>query len=328
MAMLDLRHFLLPCLLFGLASGLRGETGVEKAARLIKAGNIPEAQALLDRTVQADPRNVEAWYLLGQLHWAARESRQAVDCADRAIQIEPSRADFHVLRGNAQGNLAGKANMFKALGLASDALKSLEKAVQLEPGNRSAVSSLFNYYVKVPAIAGGSLDKARALAERNLVLDPSHGHYLKGLLLQRAKHPGEAQAEYRLALAADPKSALACKALGYVELEMGQLDYALGHFRQLVALDPDHADSYDSLGDGLVAKGRRDEAIDAYRKALTLDPAFVASLQSLGRALEQAGRREEAILHYRQGVQMGAQRGLPMVEAEARKRLQALGVKD
>lgn len=326
--MSEVRTQFLFCFLLGISSSLCGETGLEKAARLIEGRNFQEAQVLLDRAVQTEPQNAEAWFLMGQLQLRTKNPRKAVEFADKAIQIDPGKADYHVLRGNSLGRLAQEANIFRAMGLATDGRGALEKAVQLEPGNRTAVRALFNWYFNVPSIGGGSLDKAKSLAERTQTLDPSRGHYLKGLVLQREKNPGAAQFEYRQALAADPQFSEAHNILGYVELENRQIDLAMDHFRKQVELDPGNANSYDSLGDGWVAKGGLEEAIKAYRKALAIDPLFFASMLHLGKALEKAGRRDEAIQHYRQCAQLGAEEGIPQVVSESKKSLKALGVKE
>jgi tetratricopeptide (TPR) repeat protein len=320
----------LPALLLFLAlsGGLRAETDLEQAARLLNAKKYQEAQALLEKSLQADSRNAEAYYLMGKLQKVTNNPRKALEFADKAIQINPGNANYHVLRGNSLGSLAQQANLFKARGFATDGREALEKAVQMEPGNRNAVGALFGWYLNVPALGGGSTAKAEALAVRTRVLDPAMGHYLKGLVLQKQKDPGPAQAEYRLAIAADPKLADAYNALGYVELQMKQVDSALGNFRKQVELNPDSANSFDSLGDGLMAKGLKDEAIQAYRRALALDSKFLASQRHLGVALEQAGRRDEAIQHYRQCAQQWSQLGVPAAVTECKARLKELGVKE
>lgn len=315
-------HMLLLCLLAGLGLGLRAETELQKADLLIRSRQFEEAEQLLQRALQANRRDAEALALMGELQLASHHPAKTVEYADAAILINPTKADYHVLRGNGFGNQAQQRMTLFALPLASAALKSFEKAVQLEPRNRGAVAALFNYYFRVPGIAGGSQKKALALAEQTILLDPSRGHYLKGLILEKQNDLGAAQAEYRLSLAADPSYSVACLHLGYVELGMKQVDFALEHFQRLVEIDPNNANSYDSLGDAWLAKGRLEEAIHAYRKALTLDPDFLASLDHLGKTLEKAGRREEAIQHYRQCVRAALP---PGAVAEARARLKALG---
>jgi tetratricopeptide (TPR) repeat protein len=218
--------------------------------------------------------------------------------------------------------------MFKAMTMVGDIRGAFEKAVQVEPKNREARFALFGFYSNAPSVAGGGSDKALALAEQTLAQDAALGHYFKGLLLQKQKNNGAAQAEYRQSQAADPRFAPTCNALGYIELEQKHVDQALEQFRKQVELEPDNANSYDSLGDGWMAKGRLDEAINAYRKALALNPMFPSSMRSLGTALEQAGRRDEAIQHYRHCAQLGAQNGVAKVVTESKTRLNALGVKE
>lgn len=319
--------FLCGCLLVATCS-LRAETELEQAARLLKAKRYPEAQALLERSLQANPRNAEALYLMGEWHWFQKNPKKASEYAEQAIQLNPNKASYHVLRGATLGNIAQNSNMLKAMTMVGDIRGAFEKAVQLEPANRDAFMSLFNYYANAPAIAGGGLDKAQALTERTIPLDPSRGHYLKGEVQKRRKDLGGAQAEYRQALAADPKFSLVYNVLAYVELEMKQVDMALEHFRKQVELDPDNANSYDSLADGLKAKGQLNEAIEAYRKALTLNPLYISSLRGLGQLLEQTGRRDEAIQHYRSCAQLGTQKAIPKMVTESKERLKALGVKE
>ncbi len=322
------RAWFLCGLLLGSSSGLCAETELEQAARLLKAKRFPEAQAVLDRALQGNARNSEALYLTGELHWAQKNPKKAAEYAEQAIQLNPNKASYHILRGATLGNIAQNANLLKAMTMVGDIRGAFEKAVQLEPANRDAFGALFNYYANAPSIAGGGLDKAQALAERTIPLDPSRGHYLKGQVQQRRKDLGGAQAEYRLAVVADPKFSAAYNVLGYVELEMKQVDMALDHFRKQVELDPDNANSYDSLADGLKGKGQLNEAIEAYRKALTLNPLYVPSLRGLGQLLEQTGRRDEAIQHYRHCAQLGTQKAIPTMVAESKERLKALGVKE
>lgn len=311
-------------LMLAVQAHLWGASDVEKASRLIKERALPEARLLLDQAVKRDPRNAEAWFYLGKLQLATDNPSLATEMADKAIQLDPTNARFHLLRGNALGAQVSKVNVLRQLFVASDCRRSFEKAVQLDPRYREARLQLFKYYLSVPGIAGGSPEKAKAFAEQTLGLDVACGHYMRGLILHR-KDPGAAQAEYRLALAADPTFPDAYNELGYVELGLKQLDMALEHFHQRLALEPASAEGYDSLGDGWMAKGSLGEAIQAYRQALRLNPLLFPSMRSLGKALEQAGRKDEAIQHYRQCSQLGVQKGIPPLVSAAKERLKALG---
>jgi len=325
---LKIRPQLFFCILLGISTGLQAETNLEQAARLIKAKAFQDAQVLLERAIQNDPRNAEAMGMMSGLHLATKNPDKALECAEKAIQIDPARARYYLAKGQALNLRLQHVNVLRKLSVANEMRGAFEKAAQVEPKNREARYALFDFYFKAPGIAGGGLDKAKAFAEQTQALDAPVGHYLKALVFQKQKNPGAVQAECRLAQAADPRYAPAYNLMGYAELEMKQVDLALEHFRKQVDLDPENANSYDSLGDGWMAKGRPEEAIQSYRKALSLNPLFVASQSHLGAALEQAGRREEAIQHYRQCAQLWSQQGNPAAIAACKARLEALGVKD
>ncbi|MBI2398950.1 MAG: tetratricopeptide repeat protein [Xanthomonadales bacterium] len=302
------------------------ETELEKADRLLKAGDPVAAQGVLGQLLKSEPQNAQAHFQLGRTQFRSGKNEEAVASVDKAIALQPAKADFHVLRGNILGNMASNANVFRAMGLAEDGLASLQKAVQLEPGNRDARAALFNWYHNVPRLGGGGADKALALVEETIRIDPGQGHYLKALVHLKQKHYGVAQTEARSAVAADPKLHLAYNILGYAALELKQFDQALADFQKQVELAPEDPNSHDSLGDGFLAKGLLPEAIGAYRKGLEVEPRFWACAGHLGKALERAKRKDEAIAHYRRYVQLGSEVGNEAVVSMAQDALERLGV--
>lgn len=312
--------------LMAVCTALWAQTDLEDAAKAIKARNFPNAQTVLEKTLKASPNNAEALALMAELHLATRASEKAAEFADRAIALDPGKARYHLLRGHALGMRATQVNFMRAMTMAGDVRGAYEKAVELEPRNRAARSGLFGFYLAAPSVAGGGLDKAQAFAEQTAALDAAAGHLMKAQVLQKQKKPTEAFAELKLAAAADPRLPSVHNSLGYLALELKQVDAALAYFQKQVELEPDNANSYDSLADGWMAKGKPEEAAAAYRKALTLNPAYPSSLRGLGKALEQAGRTQEAIAHYRHCVQVGTQHALPSVVADSKARLEALGV--
>ncbi len=62
-----------------------------------------------------------------------------------------------------------------------------ERAVQLDPENVQAMSDLGEYYVAAPALVGGGLDKAQALAARMQPKFPAQSHRLLALSPRRKK---------------------------------------------------------------------------------------------------------------------------------------------
>lgn len=274
-------------------------SGMEEANRLFKAHKHLAALECLDRILKANPQDPEALILAGELQLRLGNPSRAQAHADSALNLRPRSAAAHLLRGNSVGAQIAQAGVLRRMAMASEVRIHYEQAVLLDPRSRDARQALFAYYLRAPSIAGGGLEKAKAFAEQTLGIDAALGETFTGKLLQQKKDLGGAQAAFRRAIAADPGFGQPLNEIGYVELAMNQVDFAIAHFRQFVAVAPEDPNSHDSLGDGFLAKGAVDDAIAAYRAALALDPEFAAALLHLGEALQKKGRREEAVTAYR-----------------------------
>ncbi len=85
---------------------------------------------------------------------------------ERAVNLEPQNASYHLWLGREYGRKAGDSNPLSAAGMARKAKNEFERAVQLDPANVQARVDLSEYYIEAPAIMGGGLDKARAQAAK------------------------------------------------------------------------------------------------------------------------------------------------------------------
>jgi tetratricopeptide (TPR) repeat protein len=74
--------------------------------------------------------------------------------------------------------------------------------VQLDPENIHALNDLGEFYVEAPALIGGGLDKAQALAARMQPHFPSQAHRLLALIAEKKKDDAVAEAEFINAVAA------------------------------------------------------------------------------------------------------------------------------
>ena len=97
-------------------------------------------------------------------------------------------------------------------------------------------------------------------------------HNDRGTNLFREKQYAEAQAEFELAVKADPNFALAANNLGFVHYRLERYPQAALWFEKTVALDPKRAVAYLNLGDVYVKLNKRAEAKRAYEKYLELAP--------------------------------------------------------
>jgi tetratricopeptide (TPR) repeat protein len=166
-------------------------------------------------------------------------------------------------------------------------------------------------------------------------------HIKQGLSLAAAGRHGSAIAEYRKAIAIDPKEAIdqknyqatahynlgvilcllgkrdegrttieqACPDPGLAHAffanalrRVGKMDEAVGAARQAVQLKPDSDWTHYNLGWALMGQKNWDGAITAYREAVRLNPVNAAALGELGISLEEKGLYEEAIPEYQKAV--------------------------
>lgn len=103
-----------------------------------------------------------------------------------------------------------------------------------------------------------------------------------------------AEAAYRSAVAADPRSDYAWDALGLALLRRERWDEARAAFERVVALAPEGAKGLFHLGFLDEQRGRAAEAVGPLRRAVALAPANLEAWRALGRALLINGQHREA----------------------------------
>jgi tetratricopeptide (TPR) repeat protein len=156
------------------------------AARLLSEGPAPTPVA-----------GIEALLAAGDLDGAIR-------AGEAAVSREPRNSVAWDLLGRAVGLKAKESPLLEQMRLARRARACFDKAVTLDPSNVAARADLATYDMRAPAFLGGGKEKARRQIEEVRKLDPVRGHELAGALAEREKDPARAEAEYRLALSAEP----------------------------------------------------------------------------------------------------------------------------
>jgi tetratricopeptide (TPR) repeat protein len=174
------------------------------ARAYIAAGNIDRAEPVLKTVIEADPSNVPAYGLLGQLYVSQR-------------RLEDALKEYEQLAGR-QARPVGAYSMagvlLEALGRPEEARKRYQAALDLDPAAALAANNL----AFMTAESGGSLDAAlqlaqtakRGMPDQPQVDDTLGWVYLKKgmttmalpLLENAAKQmPGNAAYHYHLAMA-------------------------------------------------------------------------------------------------------------------------------
>ena len=195
----------------------------------------------------------------------------------------------------------------------ADALKSLEKAVALDPGFAMAHSYLWRVYSTLGNTEGAraTLDTLKKLGSRT---KGKEGLYIQALLaysaaedeekylqilkkiidlypeekrcrvdlasyyINRRKYD-EAVAELERALVLDPQYGSAVNLLAYTYGYQNKFAEAIRQFELYAAISPGDANPYDSMGDLYFRMGKFDAAVEKYKEALRLKPGFGSAVR-------------------------------------------------
>jgi tetratricopeptide (TPR) repeat protein len=183
-----------------------------------------------------------AQLLAGQCHYFLRDYRKAIGALERAAKAAPNSAAIHHWLGRAWGRRAESANPFQAPGFAVKARKAFEQAVALDPALAEAASDLLEYYLEAPGFLGGGIDKAVALAEKNLKPhDAAQYHFALAQIARKRKQDDVAERELRRAAELQPGASGRLAGLARFVAQRGRVNEAEELFAKAAKLEPNAA---------------------------------------------------------------------------------------
>ena len=225
---------------------------------------------------------------------------RAVREGEAAIRADPASSEAQDLLGRAYGLTAQGSTLLEQMRLARKARACFARAVELDPSNVAALSDLARYDMRAPGMLGGGKKKARQIIDRVTALDPERGHVLLGELAELEKKPAEAEAEFRLALAAAPHGERGRGALSEFLVSQKRYGEARGLWLEARDSDANHALADYELagiaiasGEGLEPAARGlEELLSSRAGSGTPTPASIH--ERLAVLYERLGRRREA----------------------------------
>lgn len=257
------------------------------ARELVKQRRWPDAQAALATITAAEPKQAEAWSLLGRVQLARNDAEAAVASLEQATTLEPSSSEYQRQLGDAYGASALKAGMLGKLSFARKCKAAYDKAVELDPKNIDARWSVMEFCRQAPAIAGGGLEGAYAQAEEIRKLDPARGRSALATIYVAEKKMVAAFGLFDEALAASPEDYATLYQLGRLCAMTGQrLDQGLTVLRKCLTMTPPEGQPGPApvnwrIGNLLEKQGDKPGAKAAYEAALAADATFVPAMESL-----------------------------------------------
>ena len=98
--------------------------------------------------------------------------QEAAEHARAAVAADPELAQAHFELARALGRLAQFRGVLQSISLAGEVQDELERVLELEPENASALHALALWHLNVPWAVGGRSGEIRPLFERAIELEP------------------------------------------------------------------------------------------------------------------------------------------------------------
>jgi len=308
-------------LLVLLSGGRLFAEDAQTANALLQQGRVDEARVSLQTLLATQPGNALAHQLLCRVYYAQDMEDAAIQECEQAASQDPGNSDTQMWLGRAYGMKASHAHPLTAFALARKVHYSFERAVQLDPENIQAMSDLGEFYVEAPAIVGGGLDKARALAVRMQPRFSSQSHRLLALVANENKDSATAESEFKKAVLAG-RTPAAYIDLGQFYQRQNQPDKALEALKAGIDADRRKDSSLVDAASILIAMNRSPEVAESLLREYLSSPAksddapaFKVRIQ-LGNLLAHQGNAASAHREY------AAAAALASNYAPARKSLQ------
>jgi tetratricopeptide (TPR) repeat protein len=276
-----------------------GSTELTSAKLYIQQKQYQKAEESLLREVQKNPKNEEAWYLLGQVRLDGRRYLAMNEAFAKALEAGSTyKTRIDTIRTMVWGTLYNQG--VTAYNKGKDSAQYYDKAsddfkiaIAMLPDTAST------YYVAaLPYVAKKDYDSAVTMLETCLKKNPKNSdaarllgqvYYQLAAAKKEAKDDAGAMAEYGKAVAAyeaahnaDPGNVDIIIGLVEAYERVNKSDKALALTRDAVATDPNNAMFHYAYGVFLLKQDKFDESIQQFKKTLEIDPSNADATYNCG----------------------------------------------
>jgi len=213
---------------------------------LLRGGDFPKSELIVNRALKLKPDFPEALYLLAQIESAESRPLDALDLLVRAHKIEPDNIEVIYL----MAQISISQNYFE------DAIPLLESGIKLAPKRPDLLATLGESY-----FMAGKVDKAIDNFTKLIEIEPSARSYaFMGLSYRHLGRFDEAKSYFQKGLKLDPHNAMCMFNLGYISERQGDVTEAESRFSEVLKLKPDYSDALIELANLRITEKRLPEA--------------------------------------------------------------------
>ena len=209
---------------------------------------------------------------------------KAIECFDKAIELDPNSAIAYNNRGNA----------YYYLKQYEGAIKDYNKAIEQDPNYANTYYSRGRAYYNLKQYERAIEDYTRAI-----VLDPNYAtdanaYHNRGWAYYNLKQYEIAIEDYNKAIALNQNFAVAYNNRGFAYYYLSQYEIAIADYDKAIELNPNLAEAYNNRGVAYKNLGQYERAIEDYDKAIELDPNYAVAYDNREIALRKLKQEQMA----------------------------------
>jgi tetratricopeptide (TPR) repeat protein len=253
---------------------------LSKALAHQQAGQYAQAEQLCRAVLAVDPRQPDAWHLLGLVSHATGRSDLGLEYLREALRLKPDFTDAHYNLGK----------VLQDTGHLDDAVRSYQRCLELRPDFAEAHYNLGNAF--------NAMKNPQAAADRFRAAIRIRAGYLKALnnlgktLIDLDQHT-EAAEILQQAVQLKPNYASGLCNLGSALRNLGHLDESVAACQKANTLEP--GSCLASLGAALLDQGKFAEAEAAFRESISRQPENDEAYRNMAVVCLRQGNIAEAM---------------------------------
>jgi tetratricopeptide (TPR) repeat protein len=260
-----------------------------QAEAAIEKKDYAAAQPLLEKVVEANPNNYQAWFDLGFVFHALGKIEESIASYRKSVAAKPDVFESNLNLGL---TLAQSGN--------PEAENYLRAATGLKPTSHVEEGQFRAWLSLAHLLETNKPDEAIEAYQRAEALQPKdpEPHLAAGQLFEKQNELKNAEQEYEQALKLDPGSTEAITALANAYMRERQFPQAEQMLRQLAAAHPNDGVTRIQLGRVLAAEDKKEEAIVELQAGLVLTPADESAQRDLADLYASSGNYDKAEVMY------------------------------
>ncbi|BAK78191.1 TPR repeat-containing protein [Pseudogulbenkiania sp. NH8B] len=280
------------------------EAQFTRAVNFLRRGDASSARPLMTKVVRAYPQSAPAHFMLGIACAMLSDNKRALECFDRAVEVDSSFIDAYINKGVVLKKMAfydaavacydralvinprsaesynNRGSAYLGLGRLHEAVEDFNHAITLNPTYADAYCNMGGALADSDAFA-----EALSMLDRAIELAPAmaEAHLNRGNALNGLRRFEEAVVSYEQALKLRPNYSEALCNRGHSLVELNRYEDALHSYNQAIKLEKNYASAFNGKAKSLVGLKKIDEALVCYERAIELKPED--ALYEWGKAL-------------------------------------------